>query len=127
MTFNRAPDAAGLDYWVNTSGLTIEQIAKSFFDQAETKALYPAGNTDTAFVTSIYTNLFNRAPDAAGLSYWVAKLTANGTTPAEMTRDVMIEAMKNGATGTDATIIANKATVGLYVTDTLKLNVTNVT
>ena len=24
-TFNRAPDAAGLDYWVNTSGLTIEQ------------------------------------------------------------------------------------------------------
>ncbi len=37
-----------------------------------------------------------------------------------MTRDVMIEAMKNGAIalgGTDATIIANKATVGLAYAD----------
>ena len=110
-TFNRAPDAAGLNYWVNTSGLTIEGIAQSFFDQAETQALYPEGTTDTAFVTSIYTNLFNRAPDAAGLAYWVANLAA-GTS-----RSVMIEAMKNGALGTDATIIANKATVGLYYAD----------
>jgi len=75
--------------------------------------LYPEGTTDEAFVTSIYTNLFNRAPDADGLAYWVAKLTATETVPAEMTRDVMIEAMKNGALGTDATIIANKASVGL--------------
>lgn len=105
-TFNRAPDAAGLAYWVN-SGLTIEQIAQSFFDQTETQTLYPTGTTDSAFVTSIYTNLFNRAPDADGLAYWVADLAA-GTS-----RSVMIEAMKNGALGTDATIIANKATVGL--------------
>ncbi|PNV84561.1 MAG: hypothetical protein C0627_00210 [Sulfurimonas sp.] len=118
-TFNRAPDAAGLDYWVNDSGLTIEEIAQSFFDQPETQTLYPTGTTDTAFVTSIYTNLFNRAPDADGLAYWVADLTA-GTS-----RSVMIEAMKNGAIGTDATIIANKATVGLYVADTLGLNLTD--
>ena len=121
-TFNRAPDAAGLDYWVNTSGLTIEEIAQSFFDQTETQTLYPEGTTDTAFVTSIYTNLFNRAPDADGLAYWVAELTA-GT----MTRSVLIEAMKNGAQATDATIIANKATVGLYYADTLHLNGTTFT
>ena len=41
-TFNRAPDAEGLDYWVNASGLTIEGIAQSFFDQPETQAKYPA-------------------------------------------------------------------------------------
>ncbi|WP_367278395.1 DUF4214 domain-containing protein [Sulfurimonas sp.] len=35
-TFNRAPDAAGLSYWVNNSGLSIEGIAQSFFDQPET-------------------------------------------------------------------------------------------
>ena len=35
-TFNRAPDAAGLAYWVN-SALTIEEIAQSFFDQPETQ------------------------------------------------------------------------------------------
>ena len=71
-TFNRAPDAAGLAYWVNTSfggHATIEQIAQSFFNQAETQTKYPTGTTDAAFVTSIYSNLFNRAPDAAGLTY----------------------------------------------------------
>ena len=111
-TFNRAPDAAGLDYWVNTSGLTIEEIAQSFFDQPETQALYPDGNSNTDFVTSVYTNLFNRAPDADGLAYWVAELD-NDT----MTRSVMLEAMKNGALDTDATIIANKATVALAYAD----------
>ena len=36
-TFDRAPDSAGLDYWVNLSGLSLEEIATSFFDQPETK------------------------------------------------------------------------------------------
>ncbi|MDD5401599.1 MAG: DUF4214 domain-containing protein, partial [Sulfurimonas sp.] len=119
-TFNRAPDAAGLDYWVNVSGLTIEGIAQSFFDQPETQALYPEGNTNTQFVTSIYTNLFNRVPDTDGLAYWVAELN-NAT----MTRSVMIEAMKNGALGSDAVIIANKTEVALYYADTLGLEGTD--
>ena len=107
-TFNRAPDAAGLAYWVN-SALTIEEIAQSFFDQPETQVLYPADNTHTDFVTSIYSNLFNRAPDAAGLDYWVGALESGA-----VTRPVMIEAVKNGAQATDAEIVANKAEVGLY-------------
>ena len=108
-TFNRAPDAGGLNYWVD-SVLTIEQIAKSFFDQPETKLLYPTENTDAQFVTSIYQNLFNRAPDAAGLSYWIGPLGLGGG----LARSVMIEALKNGATGTDRAIIDNKTEVGLY-------------
>ncbi len=42
-TFDRAPDAAGLDYWVNTP-LSLEEIAQSSFDQDETKTLYPNCN-----------------------------------------------------------------------------------
>jgi hypothetical protein len=114
-TFNRAPDAAGLYYWVNDSFAddpprTIERIAMSFFDQPETQALYPPGNTNSQFVTSIYQNLFNRGPDNAGLAYWIGKDGLGGN----MARSVMIEALKNGAQGTDAVIIANKAEVGLY-------------
>lgn len=108
-TFNRAPDAAGLSYWVNDSGLSIEQIAMSFFDQFETRELYPPDNTNTDFVTSIYANLFNRTPDAAGLSYWVGELNAGN-----ISRSVMIEAVKNGAQGDDAVILSNKAEVALY-------------
>jgi len=108
-TFNRAPDAAGLSYWVNDSGLSIEQIAMSFFDQSETRELYPPDNTNTDFVTSIYANLFNRAPDAAGLSYWVGELNSGS-----ISRSVMIEAVKNGAQGDDALILTNKTEVALY-------------
>jgi len=103
-TFDRAPDKAGLDYWVN-SGLTIEEIAQSFFDQPETQSLYPDSTTDSDFVTSIYENVFGREPDAAGLDYWVNELS-NG-----MDRSVLILAMVNGAQGDDAQLLENKTAV----------------
>ena len=106
-TFNRAPAGAGLKYWTNSS-FTIEMIAESFFDQPETQTLYPAENTDTEFVQAIFQNLFNRDPLQAGLVYWVRALTGG------IPRYVMIEAVKNGATGTDRIIMDNKAEVGLY-------------
>ncbi len=100
-TFNRAPDKAGLDYWVNDSGLSIEQIASSFFDQPETKKLYPEGSSDEFFVKSIYRNVFGREPDEAGLKYWVEQLKT-------MPRSVMLEAVKNGAIGKDAILMEQK-------------------
>jgi hypothetical protein len=57
-TFNRAPDAAGINYWAN-SGMSIENIAQSFFDQPETQTLYPSGTANSSFVNSVYDNLFN--------------------------------------------------------------------
>ncbi len=106
-TFNRAPADAGLEYWTNSS-FTIEMIAESFFHQPETQTLYSEENTDTEFVQAIFNNLFNRDPLQAGLVYWVQAL-ANG-----VPRYVMIEAVKNGAAGTDLIIMENKAEVGLY-------------
>jgi len=112
-TFNRAPDAAGLSYWVNESGLELEGIAKSFFDQSETLLLYPSSISTTSFVTSVYLNLFNRTPDSEGLNYWVNNLE-NGL----VIRSVFIQAVIDGALNTelssDATILSNKAEVGLY-------------
>ncbi|WP_310440958.1 DUF4214 domain-containing protein [Sulfurimonas sp.] len=111
-TFNRAPDAAGLDYWVNSSGLELEEIAQSFFDQPETQALYPTGTSMAAFVTSVYQNLFNRAPDQDGLAYWVNDLDAGS-----VSKQNFILAVINGALNTlvsqDATILENKQNVGL--------------
>lgn len=111
-TFNRAPDAAGLSYWVYDSGLSREGIAQSFFDQPETQTRYPSGTSNTDFVTSIYNNLFNRDPEAAGLAYWVGELDAG-----RVSRDTAILAFIDGALNTalgqDATILTNKQTVGL--------------
>ena len=118
-TFNRAPDAAGLNYWVNDSGLTLEQISQSFFDQPETQSMYPPSLDNESFVQQIYLNLFNREPDQAGLQYWSDELDlydeSNGTLG--IPRDKMILAVVNGAQGDDAIILQNKADTGLYFAD----------
>jgi|GEM_PF-5230291 len=117
-TFNRAPDTAGLNYWVDQSNLpSIENIAQSFFDQSETQSIYTSSMTYEQKVSLAYLNLFNREPDAAGLSYWVGQLNTQ-----VISQSNMIIALINGAhapTGnqSDATILDNKTEVGLYYVD----------
>ncbi|RLA80461.1 MAG: hypothetical protein DRG78_10910 [Epsilonproteobacteria bacterium] len=108
-TFKRAPDKKGLDYWVSSSGLKLSQIAQSFFDQTETKDLYPDGTSTTEFINSIYSNLFNRVPDSIGLDYWKIELDEG-----RISKNRFIEAVINGAQGDDDLILENKTSVGRY-------------
>ncbi len=107
-TFDRAPDAKGLDYWLNDSGLILEEIAQSFFEQKETQEKYPSEYDNEDFIIEVYDNLFDRAPDSAGFDYWLEELNSG-----RVTRDVFILAMVNGAQGDDAKILDNKTVVGL--------------
>ncbi len=93
-TFDRAPDEAGLKYWVEQHqehGMTIEQIAQSFFDQPETKEMYGDGDVDS-FIDSVYEHVLDRKPDAAGKEYWKAELE-NGN----ISKDKYIIAILNAA------------------------------
>jgi len=112
-TFNRAPDSAGLNYWLNSSGLSLEGIAKSFFEQPETKALYPSIYSNHEFIKAVYENLFNREPDSKGWSYWENELNNNP----DIDRSVFILAVINGALGNDSLILSNKERVGEYFAD----------
>ncbi len=101
--FNRIPDGEGLDYWrnmANQNGWSIEQIAQSFFDQNETKVLYPelyeVDGDRVDLITKVYQNLFSRYPDGPGLEYWERELTM-GTISA----DYFLLAIINGAEDTD--------------------------
>ncbi|MCM2265900.1 MAG: DUF4214 domain-containing protein [Desulfuromonadales bacterium] len=73
--FLRIPDYAGLMFWVNAyaAGTPIDQISNSFEQSPEFIALYGA-LTNAAFVTQIYQNIFNRAPDAEGQAFWTGML-----------------------------------------------------
>ncbi|MDQ1244297.1 MAG: hypothetical protein QG565_637, partial [Campylobacterota bacterium] len=114
-TFERAPDSAGLDYWVNTD-LELEEIAQSFFDQPETQTKYPTGTSNAAFITSVYENLFNRAPDAAGLAYWDGELQRGVFTKSEFIL-AAINGAQNTAEGNDLAMVENKTEVGLAFAD----------
>jgi len=112
-TFNRAPDSAGLNYWIYDSRLSLEGIAKSFFEQPETQALYPLNYSNHEFVKAVYENLFNREPDTKGWSYWESELNNNP----DIDRSVFILAVINGALDSDAQILSNKERVGEYFAD----------
>jgi len=107
-TFDRAPDADGLDYWVN-AGLTIEEIAEYFFDQNETRDLYPDLMDNRELINTIYQNLFNRDADEGGMTYWLEYFDSG----AIARNDAIIEII-HGAKGEDKVILDNKTEVGLY-------------
>jgi len=107
-TFNRAPDKAGLDYWVDVSKFSLENIAMSFFDQPETKEKYPTGYSTVDFINAIYSNLFKRTPDQKGGDYWQKELDSGS-----FSKSLFILAVLNGAKDGDADILENKTEVGL--------------
>lgn len=82
--FGRVPDASGVAYWVNVvanNPAALSTLSTTFANSAEFASLYGGANANTvggtALVTALYENVLGRAPDAAGLAYWVGKdLTA---------------------------------------------------
>ena len=118
--FDRAPDPSGLAYWINeldnNPNMSFVDIAQSFSVQPEATALYPfLANPQVAspeaFITAVYLNLFNRAPDAEGLAYWEGELAA-GKSPGRMIIDIQSGA-QDSAAGQDLTILNNKTEVAL--------------
>jgi hypothetical protein len=113
-SFNRAPDSVGLDYWGGrlSDGMSLNDIAKSFFVQKETVAAYPIGLPTSDFVTKVYNNVLSRGPDTGGLNYWVGQLN-NGS----VSKDAFLLAIINGAmaasgSAVDRQTLANKEAAG---------------
>jgi hypothetical protein len=115
-TFDRAPDSKGLNYWLN-SGLQLEEIAMSFFEQEETKTKYPIGLSEVDFIEEVYKNLFKRGADSDGFDYWVKELNSHS-----ISRSIFILTIINGALGDDKKILANKTKVGLAFSEDGKDN-----
>jgi uncharacterized protein YjiK len=111
---NRAPDALGLDYWASRlgDGMSLTDIAKSFFASAEATTTRPAGQSFTALVTSAYNDILDRAPDTPGLNYWVAELQAGRMTPDKFA--LAFVAGAHAAGGADAQTLANQENVSAY-------------
>lgn len=117
----RAADKAGLDYWMGQlnatpSTLTLENLRSNIVSsQAEYKATFGSlSRVDT--VTKIYSNLFGRSPDAAGLTYWS---TGAGAT---VNVDQLTLAFINGAAAADSQALTNKTVVAEVYTSTAGSN-----
>jgi hypothetical protein len=126
-TFNRAPDALGIDYWGARiiDGMKMTDIAKLFFASPEAVALYPSALDNTAFINSVYNNVLGRNPDGDGFNYWKKQLDTGVVSKDLFVLDVINAARSSTGTLTDAAVIKNKEVVGAYFSFTCGLNNTN--
>lgn len=102
--FGRPADPAGLELWTQelVGGASIDGIIQAFGNSAESQALY-GGDTAEQQITRIYQQLFNRAPDEAGLSYWVNNLETGAISLQAAALTVL-----SGAVNEDRTLIDTK-------------------
>lgn len=79
--FNRTPDTAGVGFWIGTldAGVSVTTVAQGFIDSQEYRAAYGSAMTHRELVTRYYTNILDRAPEQAGLDFWVGKLDSGAT------------------------------------------------
>jgi len=110
---DRAPDALGLAYWASRlgDGLSLKDIAESFFTSAEANGIRPPGQTLTEMVSHAYSDVFDRAADVDGLSYWVGQLQT-GQLQVEHFALVFVQGAHAG--GHDAEILENKQHLGAH-------------
>jgi Ca2+-binding RTX toxin-like protein len=105
--FGRPADPIGQAYWagiIDAANGSIAAVQAGFSASTESQALY--GNKSTIDkVTAIYNNVFNRAPDAAGLAFWVAQIDSGKVSQAQASWTIQ----QNAGAG-DAATVQNKLT-----------------
>ena len=117
--FNRAPDAEGLFFWGSAlnNGTSLEEIAALFFDQTETRLLYPEGTTTGEFVMSVYGNVLGRAIDQAGFDFWVQVLDAGDVDRPTFMLEILQGAKAPAPDGASQEFIDQKAADVAYLSD----------
>lgn len=129
--FNRAPDALGLDFWAagaynihnsqpNLSWSEINgMIANVFSGTPEAISTFGTVTSQSTtaelqnFVTRVYDNVLNRAPEEGGLNFWVDALHSGACSPGSFIRDIINSV--NQQTGTaDKIYLSSKDAVGEY-------------
>ncbi len=115
---NASTTLSGLDAAYATNS-TIKDLVDSFSTSTESANLYTG--TNTAFVTAIYNNVLNRAPDTDGLNYWVGEITAGRLTKGKAALSITAGASTNTSTQgiIDGVTVTNKTTVGTAFTTSL--------
>jgi hypothetical protein len=130
--FGRAADSGGFGFWVGqfvqnlpTQGAAalFSNIASSFGISDEAKALYPflvspftaTDGQISAFLDSVYNNLFNRSSDAGGLGYWTDQIKQT-LQAGQFVGSVLINIMSGAqdtVAGQDITTLMGKVAVSI--------------
>lgn len=99
---------------------TVKGIMDNFGTSAESESLY--GNSSVSnpvFINAVYLQVLGRAPDLAGLNFWVNALKNGDMTRASAAVQIMAAATKVDADPTDSLTANNKITVATNFTNAI--------
>lgn len=114
--FSRPADAAGLEWWegvVADAGGDTSMISAQFAASNEYKTTF-AGKNHTQIVQTVYSNLFGRVGEPAGVEWW-----ANALDRGDVTIDKVVTEIARGALGTDLEAYDNKVEAATAFTNAL--------
>ena len=107
-TLDRAPDANGLSNWSErlfTGERGLQEVASGFVNSPEFRATYGALDNED-FVSLLYQNVLDRAPDAQGLTNWTERLE-DGMSQAQVVLGFSQSAEFEASTAADARAFTN--------------------
>lgn len=107
--YGRAADAAGQLYWADQLDLAdgaLVGIIDAFANAPEAQALYGSGTTPAERITVLYQNILGRAPDPAGLDYYVGEVNSG-----RLSLGNTALAILNGVQGDDVPLANNRLSV----------------
>lgn len=116
--FSRPADPAGLTFWANqlaTNPQGYQNISAEFSTSAEYKATY-GGMSNAQVVGTVYTHLFGRPAEQAGVDWWAAQMSAGN-----VTIDKVVTQIAAGAQGSDLFAYNAKVAVSTAFTQRVDL------
>ncbi|MCB1332914.1 MAG: DUF4214 domain-containing protein [Roseivivax sp.] len=121
-TLARRPDLAGHTGWVANlaGGGNLQAVANGFVASQEFQNTY-GGQSSSAFVTLLYNNVLNRAPDAGGLAGWVSLIDSGQRSRAEVVVGFSESAEFIQSTAVGALQYSQTGLQGAWVDDVFRL------
>ncbi len=117
--FGRAADPTGIDYW-KEKGITTAAFAADMYAAPEFKSVYGSLTTE-AQVNQIYKNLFDRAADVTGLTYWTKEINLGNLQLAEIAVHLIWAAQNNAGSSDDKTALTNRTEAAAAYTAEVRL------
>lgn len=73
---DREPDLEGLGFWIAAldRGASLQNVARGFVDSTEFRDNFYGDGSNGAFVTALYNNVLDRAPEPDGYNFWLGAL-----------------------------------------------------
>jgi len=87
LLFDRTPDSDGMQFWTQAlrEGTSLEEIATSFVESNEFHATFGSFGSNETFLSKLYDQAFDRAPDPDGETYWASAMEHGASIAAVVT------------------------------------------